>query len=211
MSVASAIFNRGNIKLIAALAIPLGIGWLFIYSQKEADVEVAKYKHDQALNPNTDKIVTNNYTLKEVNDANQIRWQLLADKGVVQPNGHEVELDGVKIDYFDETGKLKMHLTAPVGIAVEATKYVKLSAKNGTRVDALGEDGKAKLQAETVELKEKNKFLATGGVTIEWPQVAKVTGSSATGAIDVSNLKNFKITGNTHAVISVHSTESVKP
>lgn len=204
MSVASAIFNRGNIKLLVALAIPVSIGWLFIYSQREADVEVAKYKHDQAVNPNTDRVVVNNYTLKEVNDSNQIKWQLLAKKGVVQPTGHEVELSGVEVEYFDEGGKLKMRLTAPVGLAVESTKFVKLSSKDGKKVEALGEEGKAKLAAATVELKEKNKFLASGGVTIEWPQVAKVTGNSATGAVDVSNLKNFKIVGNTHAIISVH-------
>jgi lipopolysaccharide export system protein LptC len=203
MSVAQAIFNRGNIKFLAALAIPLGIGWLFVYSQKEADIEVAKYKHDQAVKPNTDRVVVDNYTLKEVNDDNQVKWQLLAEKGVVEPDGHEVNLTGVVVEFF-EGPELKMRLTAPVGLAIESTKFVKLSAKNGKKVAALGEGGKATLSAETVELKEKNKFLATGGVTIEWPGVAKVTGNSATGAVNVSDLKNFKIMGNTHAVISMH-------
>lgn len=203
MSVAQAIFNRSNVKFVVALAIPLGIAWLFMYSAKEADVEVAKYKHEQAVNPNTDRVVVNNYTLKEVTDTNQTRWQLLAKKGTVQPSGHEVELDQVEVEYYDGD-KLKMKLTAPVGQAIESTKYVKLSSQGNQKVYAEGEDGKAKLISSTVELKEKNKFLATGGVTIEWPGVAKVTGDYATGAIDVSNLKDFKIVGNTHAVISMH-------
>ncbi len=203
MSVVSLIFNRSNIKLVAALAIPVGITWLFIYSQKEADVEVAKYKHDQAINPNTERVTINNYTLKEVDGTNQVRWQLMAKHGVIQPTGHDVELDSVVVEYYDGA-KLKMRLSAPQGLAQEATKYIKLSGQGGTKVLAIGEDGKAKLEAAVVELKEKNKFLATGGVTIEWPQVAKVTGNYANGTINLSDLKDFKIVGNTHAVISVH-------
>lgn len=203
MSIGSAIFNRGNVKLIAALSIPIGIAWLFMYSQEQAKIEVEKYHKEQKLNPNTDRVIVDNYTLKEIVGTDQVRWQLLAKRGTVQPSGQEVELDSVVVEYFDGAN-LKMRLTAPYGIARESTKYVKLSGKNGSKVVAEGEGGKARLSASTVELKEKNKFLATGGVTIEWPRVAKVTGNSATGLINVSNLKEFKITGNTHAVISVH-------
>ncbi len=203
MSVASAIFNRGNLKLLVALAIPGLIGWAFVYSQKAADIEVAAVRKAQKENPITDRVVLDNYSLKEVTDSNQIRWQLVAKQGTVQPSGHEVMLKDVTVEYFDGD-KLKMRLNSPVGEAVESTKYVKLESANGRRVVAEGEEGKARLEAEKVELKEKNKFLATGGVTIVWPEVAKVTGNYATGTIDVNNLNNFKIVGNTHAVITVH-------
>lgn len=203
MSSVSTIFNRGNIKLIVALAIPIGIIWLFIYAQQQAVIEEQKYREEQKVNPTTDSVIVNNYSLKEVDDNNQVRWRLVAKQGVVKPSGHEVSLKEVVVEYFDGK-KLKMRLASPVGEAVEATRYVKLAGADGKRVVAEGEDGKARLDAQAVELMKKNQFAASGGVNIEWPGVAKVTGNSATGTIDVGSLKNLKIVGNTHAVITVH-------
>jgi hypothetical protein len=48
---------------------------------------------------------------------------------------------------------------------------------------------------------EKNQFLASGGVNIIWPGVAKVTGNEATGSLKSTDLKNLTIKGNTHAAI----------
>ncbi len=203
MSFVSTIFNRSNIKLFVALAIPVGIIWLFVYSQQQAVVEEQKYREEQRIHPNAETVAVNNYSLKEVDDANHLRWQLLAKRGVVGTSGRTVVLQEVSVSYFDQ-GKLKMHLFAPTGDADEETRYVKLTSAEGKRVTAEGEDGKAKLEAQTVELMKKNQFKATGGVIIEWPEVAKVTGDRASGIIDAANLKNLKLAGNTHAVISVH-------
>jgi hypothetical protein len=110
-------------------------------------------------------------------------------------------LNQVLVQYFDQ-GKVKMSLTAPKGIANETTKLVKLMAKGGKQVLATGEDGKAQMNADKVELKEKNKFVATGGVTILYPGVAKVTGATVIGSLEKSaELKNFTIKGGTHAMI----------
>ena len=192
------------IKLVQAalaLSIPIGIYTFFTYSQKQADVQIDEYQKMQKEHPNTDKIIIGNYELKEVDDSNEIRWQLTARQGIMEPVSKDVELDKVQISYFDGK-KLKMRLSAPSGVANEVTHIVKLDSTDKQRVVAEGEDGKAKLDARKVELNKKNQFIATGGVNIEWPGVAKVTGNEARGSLEKSaELKNFKIVGNTHALI----------
>jgi hypothetical protein len=163
------------------------------------------YKTEQVQNPTTQQPVIHNYAMKEIDGANNIRWQLKAKQGQFMPNGQDVQLSYVTVEYYDAATKaMKMRLIAPSGFANTATKYVKLNGDSHQKVEADGEGGKSKLLAETVELTKKNQFNATGGVIIDWPGVAKVSGNSATGSTNMSaGPKDFKIIGNTHAEISV--------
>ena len=162
----------GALKFIAALAIPVGIYSFWNYSQKQADVQVEEYQKMQKEHPDTDNITVDNYELKEVDDNDQVRWQLLAKQGIMEPVSKNVALNTVQVSYFDDK-KLKMRISAPTGMANEVTHIVKLDAVQGNRVLAEGEDGKAKMDATKVELTKKNQFIATGGVNIVWPGVAK--------------------------------------
>lgn len=192
---------KGYLKVLFALAIPGALIGLFFYSQQQANKEVAEYQRHAKEHPSADKISIENYELKEVTDANQMRWQLIAKQGVLEPNTKDVLLRDVTVSYFDGD-QIKMRLSAPAGIANENTHLVKLGADDKHRVIAQGGEGKGTLDAAKVELKEKNKFLATGGVNIVFPGVAKVSGSTATGSLEKSaDLKNFKIVGNTHALL----------
>lgn len=186
---------------MVALAIPLGIYMFFHYSQEEADRQVKEYEASKKDHPDSSKITVDNYELKEVDDTNQLRWQLLAHQGIMEPVTKDVDLHEVMVSYYDKK-KLKMRISAPVGVANERSRLVVLDAAGKQRVIAEGEDGKAHMEAAKVELKGKNNFVATGGVNITWPGVAKVTGNTATGSLEKSaELKNFKIVGNTHALI----------
>lgn len=202
MSIVSVVFSRRTLKLIVALAIPAFFFWVFVYSQQQANIEVKKYKEEQTANPTTEKVTIKNYILKEVDDQNRIRWQLTASSGVAEPGNQQVALTGVRVVYFDGP-VMKMCLTAPKGDANESTRNVTLIGNDKEPVSALGEEGKAKLEAKKVELTKKNQFIASGGVNIVWPEVAKVNGDLATGTAGVSNLEDLKIVGNTHAEILV--------
>jgi lipopolysaccharide export system protein LptC len=205
MSVATMVFNRNFAKVIFALAIPASIGYFFWYSQQQANIEVEKYKQEQKNNPTSDSLVIQNYGMKEVDDGNHLRWELTAESGQMMPDGKNVRLDGVVVQYFDPTTKaMKMRLKAPVGLANQETKFVKLEGKDGKKVLAEGEAGKCKFVCDAVELSKKNQFTATGGVIIEWSGVAKVSGNSATGSTNMAaGPKDFKVVGNTHAEIAV--------
>lgn len=198
------IFNR-YWKWGAALAVPGFIVWAWFSAKNAADVEMSKYKAEQASNPTTKNVIVNDYELKEVDDSNRIRWQLKAKRGkVLGETNSEVALEGVTMVYKDpETGDNKMRLEAPEGQANQVTRYVKLVSVGNQRVSAIGQGGKAQMIATVLELEKDNKFKAHGGVNIVWPEVAKVTGESANGVIDLPDFKNFKIVGNTHAEIIV--------
>jgi hypothetical protein len=207
MTVGSIVVNKSLWKFALALAIPGSIAWFFFYSQQQANLEVEKYQAEQKKNPVSEQLVINNYSMKEIDDLNHLRWQLVASIGVLKENGKDVELTNVKVEYFDPlTKELKMRLTAPYGTADQQTKYVKMmTRKKGEVVTAEGQGGKSKFTCQTVELIKKDQFLASGGVIIDWPGVAKVSGDSATGATDLSSgPKNFKVVGNTHAEIVMH-------
>jgi len=196
--------NRGALKLFAALAIPASIAWFFYYANDQANIEVAKFKEEQKDKKIVDRVEIKNYGLKEVDDSNQIRWQLVAKTGSVDPNGHDVSLEDVKVEYFDKvTRALKMRLTAPIGKANQQTRAVKLFGNDNTYVVAEG-GNQSRFQCKQVELIKKNQFLASGGVIIDWPGVAKVSGNSASGSTDLgAGPKDFKVMGNTHAQIMV--------
>lgn len=202
-SIAATIFSRSTLKWIVALSIPCLIAWFFIYSQHAAKVEVEAYKKEQKENPTVDALVVKDYTLKEVDGTNQIRWSLVSKQGKLNPETKHVELDDVTVEYYD--GKvLKARIHAPRGEADEATRNVKMMSVEKRLVMAEGDGGKNRFQAKQVELNRNNQFLATGGVIIEYPGVARVTGDSASGKVDLSGPKNFKIIGNTHALITVN-------
>lgn len=171
-----------------------------MYSQQAAKFEVEEYKKEQKANPTVDNLVVKDYTLKEVDGSNNVRWQLVSKVGTVTPDKH-VQLDDVTVDYYD--GKLlKARIHAPKGLCDEGTRDVKMLSVGKDLVQCEAEGGKNKFQAKQVELNRNNQFLATGGVIIEYPGVAKVTGDSASGKVDLSGPKNFKIIGNTHAIIN---------
>jgi hypothetical protein len=207
MSIGSIVLNRNIFKFLIAMAIPAAIGYVFWYSQEQANREVEAYKKEQkARGPIKEEVTINNYAMKEIDDANRVRWQLVASTGKLKENGRDVEMTDVKVEYFDPVTKdLKMRLVAPYGTGDQQTKYVKLMSKDGQKVVAEGQGGKTKFTSTTVELIKKDQFLATGGVNIDWPGVAKVSGDSATGATNLSGgPKNFKVMGNTHAEIVTH-------
>jgi hypothetical protein len=206
MSVASMVMNKSVLKFVAAMAIPGSIAWFFFYSQQQANLEVENYQKEQKANPINEELVINNYAMKEIDDANRVRWQLVAETGTMKSNGKDVELTKVKVEYFDPlTSALKMKLQAPFGTADQQTKNVKLTADKSGPVIAEGEGGKSKFTCKTVELIKKNQFLASGGVIIDWPGVAHVSGDTASGTTDLSSgPKNFKVVGNTHANIVMH-------
>jgi hypothetical protein len=202
-SIASHLFNRATLKLVVALSIPALIACFFMYSQHAAKLEVEAYKKEQRENPTIDALVVKDYTLKEVDGTNRVRWSLISKQGKLNPETKYVELDDVTVEYYD--GKLlKARIHAPRGEADEATRNVKMLSVDKRLVVAEGDGGKNRFQAKQVELNRNNQFLATGGVIIEYPGVAKVTGDSASGKVDLSGPKNFKIVGNTHALITVN-------
>lgn len=207
MSIGSIVLNRNIFKFALALAIPAGIGYIFWYSQDQANKEVEQYKAEQKNRGEVkQEVVIKNYALKEIDDLNRVRWQLVAATGTLKENGKDVEMTDVKVEYFDPiTKELKMRMVAPYGTGDQSTKYVKLMSKGHQKVVAEGQGGKSKLTSTTVELIKKDQFLATGGVNIDWPGVAKVSGDSATGGTNLSGgPKNFKVMGNTHAEIVTH-------
>ena len=139
MSAISMIFNRNALKLVAALAIPSSIAYFFYFSQQQANRELEQYKKEQATHATSEELVVNDYEMKEVDDSNRLRWLLKSHEGKLMPNGQDVELKGVKVEYYDPTTKaLKMSITAPLGVANQTTKYVKLNADKTGRVIADG-------------------------------------------------------------------------
>jgi hypothetical protein len=198
----SMIVNHRYARLALALAIPSIIFGVWFYAKYEAEKEVDAMSVSLKKNPMNEKILVDDYQLKEIDDSNRLRWRLKAAHGSTDPVTRDVALRTVDVDYFED-GKIKIHLCAPVGLANEGTKVVELNAEKDVRVVAEGEEGKSKLDAKKVELMKKNQFLATGGVNILWPGVAKVRGERAEGSLASADLKKLKIVGNTHALIGL--------
>ena len=197
-----AIFNQAVYKVLLALAIPVLIcgGWLF--SLRQSDILIKEQTKEMQAHTTVEKTTVDNYSLKEIDDTNQIKWELVAKRGIMAADGSkDVWLDHVTLRYYD--GKvLKMSITAPKGLANELTHIIVLDGDKTQRVVAENGVSHARLEASKVQLNKKNQFIASGGVNINMPGVAKVTGSICTGALEKdSELKNFKIIGNTHAII----------
>jgi hypothetical protein len=191
------------LKWVGALLIPAVLVGLWYYAINQSKVEMAKWHDEVKEHPNDGKTTVDNYELKEVDDSNSVKWILNARRGVMEAGKGEkdVLLDGVDMKYMD-AGLVKMRMTAPSGIANETTHIVNLKSDAKHRVIADGGEGKGRMEASQVELTKRNQFIATGGVNINLPGVAKVTGDRATGALEKSaELKNFKIIGHTHALV----------
>jgi hypothetical protein len=204
VAVSSIIHNqifKNTVKFLVAISIPVGIVWAFIAAKTAADKQYESEIIAMKAKPTGEGTVVKDYELKEVDDNNTIRWQLVATKGSTVDNKH-VSVEGVKIKYFDGPN-VKMLVSAPIGNVDGETRFVKLMSQNGHRVHGEGEGGKSVFDAETIELDKQNQFFATGGVIIEWAEVAKVTGNEARGKLDKGGFQNVKIVGHTHAVIAV--------
>jgi hypothetical protein len=189
---------RGIIKWIVAVSIPVVIFYLLYSAQHMADQKIADFQKEKTDNPDAINTTVSNYELKEVDDSNTVKWHLTAKEGIMTAS-KDVDLSDVCVEYFDGT-KLKMRMSAPKGMANENTRLVHLLSDSKTHVICEGEEGKSRLEASKVELNKKNEFLASGGVNILWPGVAKVTGDHASGHLDKgAQLENIKIMGNTHS------------
>ena len=192
---------RALLKLGLALAIPTVLIGGFMYSQREANKQLEEYQKSQKEHPAAQAMTVDNYELKEIDDTNQVKWHLVAAHGTMEPDSRDVDLTDVKMKCFDGD-KVKLAFSAPAGVANEVTHLVTLDSAGKSLVECEGSGGSAKITARRVELNKKNQFTATGGVTIVYPGVAKVTGNSMVGSLEKSaDLKNFKITGNTHALL----------
>lgn len=192
---------RNTVKFLGAISIPLAIVGAFMAAKNAADKQYESEIDVMKAKPTGEGTVVKDYELKEVDDNNTIRWQLVANKGATTDNKN-IAVEGVKIKYFDGPN-VKMLVSAPVGNVDGETRFVKLMSKDGHRVHGEGDGGKSVFDAETIELDKKNQFFATGGVIIEWAEVAKVTGNEARGKLDKGGIQDVKIIGHTHAVIAV--------
>jgi hypothetical protein len=196
------IFSKSTIKFVAALSIPALLTYFWYYSKEQARIEMESYQREQKQNPLQDKVTIDNYQLKEVDDSNHVRWQLMAKSGTMHAATKDVNLEKVMVEYFDGP-KLKMRLSAPSGLANESTRKIRLDANKQARVIAEGEQGKGRMEASKVELTKKNQFEATGGVNIDMPGVAKVTGNHAVGEFGKGGIQKLRIIGNTHSIVTM--------
>lgn len=190
----------GILKLLLALAIPAVLIAGFFYSQRQAEIELKQHVEFEKEHPAVQQVTVDNYELKEIDGTGGQKWHLQAKQGTMEPTTKDVNLVDVQMKCFDGD-KVKMSLSAPSGVANETTHLVKLSSATGKPVICQGADGGATMQAPKVELTKNNQFIASGGVTMIYPGVAKVTGSTVTGSLKNADLKNFKIVGRTHALI----------
>lgn len=192
---------KGILKFLFAISIPTLLVWFFLNSEHKANLEVQQYQEEQKANPTTDSVIINDYQIREVDDDNKLRWQLLSKRGTVLPETKDVDLDEVLVEYY-EGPLVKMKLKAPKGIANEHEHWVDLLSTENTMVQCEGDGGKSRFSCKKVKLTKKNQFQAEGGVIIEWAEVAKVTGDRATGVLGSSGVQTVTVKGNTHSIIT---------
>lgn len=202
MSFFGKIFSKSTLKFVAALSIPAGLTYFWYYSNEQARIEMESYKKEQQENPSQDRVSIDNYELKEVDDSNTLRWHLVAKTGTMVSATKDVNLTEVVIEYYKDN-QIKMRLTAPTGVANETTRKVSLDSNKVTRVIAEGEPGKGRMESSRLELTKKNQFTASGGVNIDMPGVAKVTGNQAVGEFGKGGIHNVKVIGNTHSILNI--------
>jgi len=190
---------RNTVKFVGALAIPTLIIGFYLHAKKNADDTYNNTKGE--IRAKKQEINVQNYELKEVDDNNNLKWELIANEGTTADN-KKYDVTGVHMKYFDGPN-VKMSVTAPVGKVDTETRFITLNSQKGTRVKGEGDAGKSIFESETVELDKNNKFFATGGVTIEWVDSAKVTGREARGKLDKNGLQDVKVYGHTHALIAI--------
>ncbi len=193
---------KGTVRFLGAIAIPVGIVWAFMSAQHAADDQYTRETQVMKDHPTAQGSSVTDYELKEVDDTNTVKWQLVAKSGKSTEDNKIVDIEGVTMKFFDGPN-VKMSVTAPLGNVNAETRYVKLGSRKGQRVKGDGDSGKSTFSAETIELDKNNQFFATGGVIIEWTEVAKVTGNEARGKLDKGSFQDVKVVGHTHAVIAV--------
>lgn len=193
------IFKTDAAKFILALGILGTLVGLMFYAQNMANRIEKEAAEERKNNPTAETTSIDNYELKEIDDFNHIRWILKARRAVMEKDRRFL-LDSINMQYFDE-GKEKMHLVAPIGVANEATKQIQLDSTAQQKVICEGQERKSRLETTKLELTKKNQFIASGGVTIDWTGVAKVTGDHATGVIGKADLEDLKIVGHTHTIL----------
>jgi predicted phosphodiesterase len=201
MSVLHSNWVRNTVKFVGAISIPALIIGFYYYAKTNADKEYAA--NVKTVNAKKDAMQTSveNYELKEVDDNNLVKWELVAKTGTTFDQ-KKYEVKGVNVKFFDGPN-VKMKVTAPLGKVDAETRFVTLNSDKGERVKGEGDSGKSLFESQTVELDKNNKFFATGGVTIEWAESAKVTGGEARGKLDKGGLQDVIVKGHTHAVIAV--------
>ncbi|MCW5823376.1 MAG: LPS export ABC transporter periplasmic protein LptC [Cyanobacteria bacterium TGS_CYA1] len=189
------------LKMMLALGILGGIVGSIYYAQIHADIEMKKFQESSKSTDPEDTITIDNYELKEVDDTNALKWILTAKKAILEPATRLVDLKEIEVKYYSGPN-ISMRLQSPLGKANEATKVVTLTANEKAKVIGIGEENKSRLETKAMELRKKNEFVCTGGVNIDWPGVAKVTGNTAQGTISSSKMQNMLIKGNTHSILN---------
>lgn len=190
---------KNTIRFLGALAIPSLIVWGFVSAQKGAENEYNSLTSEMKEHPTSTKTETTEFELKELDDNNAVRWHLTGKKGTTAEM-KVVDVTDVKMRYFDGPN-VKMEIIAPLGNVDVSNRYVKMKSAKGQRVSGIGDGGKNKFDAETIELDKQNQFIATGGVKIDWSDVALVTGEMAKGKMSKDGIQNVKVIGHTHAII----------
>ena len=190
-------------KLILALGILVGISGFIYYAYNKAEDEMKKFNETKDEKTMSEEIAVDEYVLKEVDDENQLKWQLKAVRGVLEPKTRDVDLKGVEVEYYHE-GKVSLKIIAPIGKANESTRKIQLTSTETEKVVGMGMEKQSRLETKDLELTKKNQFIATGGVNIDWPGVAKVTGDKAEGTMSPTRfVDHLIIRGNTHAQLSM--------
>ncbi|MBK7836400.1 MAG: LPS export ABC transporter periplasmic protein LptC [Candidatus Obscuribacter sp.] len=129
------IFRTDAFKLILALSILGTIVGLMFYAQNMANRIEKEAEEQRRLNPTAVTTSIDNYELKEIDDANHIRWILRAKRAVLEKD-RKFSLDSIDMQYFDD-GKEKMHLIAPIGMADEASRQIQLDSNDKQKVIAI--------------------------------------------------------------------------
>lgn len=189
------------LKMLLALGILGGIVGSIYYAQIHADKEMKKFQESSKSSDPEDTITIDNYELKEVDDTNALKWILTAKKAILEPATRLVDLKDIEVKYYSGP-KISLRLQSPLGKANEATKVVTLTSDDKAKVIGIGEENQTRLETKAMELRKKNEFVCTGGVNIDWPGVAKVTGNTAQGTISSSKMQNMLVKGNTHSILN---------
>lgn len=191
------------LKLLLALGILMGLSGFIYYAQLEAEKQMDEFERTKDPKTMSNNIVVNDYQLKEVDANNQPRWHLQAKKGVRQPNTRLVDLENVEVKYYAD-GAVSLKLSAPIGQANEISRKIKLTSNKSGKVLGIGVEKQTRMETKEMVLTKKNQFLATGGVNIDWPGVAKVTGDKAEGIMSATKfIDHLIIRGNTHAQLKM--------
>lgn len=187
------------LKLVLALSILFGLAGFIYYAYQKAENEMTEFNKNKDESSMSTTTTVDNYELKEVDDQNRMKWQLKAVRGVLEPSTRDVDLKGVEVNYFHE-GKVSLKINAPVGKANEGTGKIHLTSTDTEKVLGIGVEKQTRIETKNMELTKKNQFIATGGVNIDWPGVAKVTGDKAEGTMSPTRfVEHLIIRGNTHA------------